>query len=109
MGAGIIGAVSRHMVRQAATCLEARLAPTEANGDETRGSRPSVVEEEAPVERADLTLTAGPNDVSSGVRAATGSPILPLRPGLPGALPRDRGAGGRDLRDDEPRDHPHAG
>jgi pyridoxamine--pyruvate transaminase len=28
------------------------------------------------MERADLTLSAGPNDVSSGVRAATGSPIL---------------------------------
>jgi carbon monoxide dehydrogenase subunit G len=37
MGAGIIGAVSRHMVRQAATCLEARLAAA----DEASG-RPST-------------------------------------------------------------------
>jgi carbon monoxide dehydrogenase subunit G len=29
MGAGIIGAVSRHMVKQAADCLEVRLAPVE--------------------------------------------------------------------------------
>ena len=32
MGAGIIGAVSRHMVKQAADCLEARLAATEGTG-----------------------------------------------------------------------------
>lgn len=38
MGAGIIGAVSRHMVRQAATCLEARLSaagPVEPDADAT--------------------------------------------------------------------------
>jgi carbon monoxide dehydrogenase subunit G len=28
MGAGILGAVSKHMVKQAATCLEARLGAT---------------------------------------------------------------------------------
>jgi uncharacterized protein len=32
MGAGIIGAVSRHMVKQAATCLEARLGAAEESG-----------------------------------------------------------------------------
>ncbi len=42
MGAGILGAVSRHMVKQAATCLEARLGAAEeatrATGDGQAGA-----------------------------------------------------------------------
>ena len=59
---------------------------------------------------ADLTLTAGPNDVSARVKAALGAPILyHYDPVVHRAVPGDRGRHRAHLRDDQPRDHPDAG
>ena len=75
-----------------------------------RRRRCTAAPKEPTMDRADLTLSAGPNDLSAEVRAALGSPILYHYD--PVFLERFRPAEqqiGADLPDHQPRDHPHAG
>ena len=92
MGAGIIGGVSRHMVKQAASAWPKR-APTEADQQSGATQAASTMTKRSRhVRTADLTLTRGARTTSRRAsRPRSASPIqYHYDPVVQGALPRDR-------------------
>ena len=109
MGAGIIKGVSGRMVKQAAACLaSSRQSPTTQTTRDRPRYRDRGRSRSRERRRPDPERRTQPRIGPSQRRPGITDPV-PLRPGLQGALPRDRAHGRRDLRQLQPRDHPDAG